>query len=313
MIALVLRRLLYAVIMVVLVSLIMFLLVGLIPGDPATAILGDEATAAQIEALRAELGLNLPWYERYFNWLLGLFQGDLGRSIFSGEDVLTLLNLRLPVTLSLMLLSTIVIAVIGGTLGLLSAVRGGWVGRTLDAISLVGLALPSFWVAVVLVVLFAVTWPIFPATGFVPINVNPSLWLMSLVLPVAAMSLTGVTMVAKQMRDSALDAMSRDYTRVLRANGVSERSILFKHILRNASVPSTTVLGMTVASAATGAVFVENVFVLPGLGAMAVTATLNSDMPVILGLGVYFTVVTIVINLIVDFLYGVLNPKIRAL
>lgn len=310
MIAMLLRRLALSVPMVVVVSIVMFLLTSIVPGDPAQTILGENATPTAVEALRAQLGLNLPLYQQYLNWAVNAVQGNLGNSIYSGQSVVVLLNGRLPVTGSLILLSTLVIALLGCSLGLLSAFKGGWLGRALDALSLVGLALPSFAVAVLLVWLFAVTFRVFPATGYNSDSVGG--WIMSLILPVAALSLSGVTLVAKQMRDSALDALSRDYVRVLRANGVSERSILFRHVLKNASIPSTTVIGLGAVASLTATVFVESVFVLPGLGGLATQSTLNHDLPVMLGLGVYFTVIVIVINLLVDITYGILNPKVRA-
>lgn len=305
------RRLLIAIPMLVLVSLIMFVLASILPGDPAATILGEEATSESLAALRDQMGLNLPWYQQYWNWAVNALQGDFGDSIFSGYSVLTLILNRLPVTLSLMVLSTVAIAVVGGVLGLLSALKGGWVGRFLDAFSLVGLAVPSFAVAVVFVSIFAVGLRLFPATGYVEFGDGPGRWVWALVLPVAAMSLSGITLVAKQMRDSALDVLSRDSIRVLRANGISERSVIFRHVLKNAAIPATTVLGICVVNALTGAVFIENVFVLPGLGSLATQATLTHDMPVLLGLGVYFTLIVVAVNLVVDVLYGFLNPKVR--
>jgi peptide/nickel transport system permease protein len=308
---LIVNRLILSVVLVFVSSVAIFVLMALVPGDPARTILGSNATPTSIAYLRQQMGLNQPLYAQYGKWLVGLLHGDLGNSIFSGDSVVSLIVGRIPVTLSLVLLSTLVIGVIGGTLGLFSAVRGGWLGRLLDAISLVGLALPAFWVAVILVAFFAVGLRIFPATGYVPLTQDPGQWLLSLVLPVAALSLGGVTIVAKQMRGSALDVLSRDYIRVLRANGISERAILFKHVLKNASLPSVTVLGITVVGALTGAVFIENVFVLPGLGSLVTQATSTHDLPVVLGVGVFFTLFVIIVNLIVDISYGLLNPKVR--
>ncbi|HXD60584.1 MAG TPA: ABC transporter permease [Lacisediminihabitans sp.] len=311
MVRLIVTRLLLSVVLIVISSIAIFFLMSLVPGDPARTILGANATPDSIERLRQQLGLNQPLLSQYASWLGGVVRGDFGESVFSGDPVVKLILARVPVTLSLMLLSTLVIAVLGTGLGLLSAVRGGALGRFLDAISLVGLALPSYWVAILLVALFAVAIRIFPATGYIQFADNPGGWLLSLILPVAALSLGGVTIVAKQMRDSAMDVLARDYIRVLRATGVRERSIVLKHVLRNASLPSLTVLGLTVVGALTGAVFVENVFVLPGLGTMVTQATTSHDLPVVLGVGVFFTLFVIIVNLVIDLLYGVLNPKVR--
>lgn len=311
MIRLIVERLVLSVLLVLIASAAIFFLMSLVPGDPARTILGANATPDLVARLREQLGLDQPLPVQYGDWLAGLLHGDLGESVLSGDPVLSLIAVRAPVTLSLVLLSTLVVAVVGAGLGLLSAVRGGAIGRFLDAISLVGLALPSYWVAIVLVAVFAVAVRVFPATGYTPIADDPGRWLLSLVLPVAALSLGGVTIVAKQMRDSALDVLSRDYIRVLRGSGVRERSILLKHVLRNAALPSLTVVGITVVGSLTGAVFVENVFVLPGLGSLVTQATTSHDLPVVLGVGVVFTLFVVVVNLVVDVLYGVLNPKVR--
>lgn len=311
MVRLIVNRVALSIVLIVISSLAIFFLMSLVPGDPARTILGANATPESIARLREQLGLNQPLLEQYGSWLLGALHGDFGESVFSGDPVINLILVRVPVTLSLILLSTLVIAALGTGLGLLSAVRGGALGRFLDAISLVGLALPSYWVAIVLVALFAVTIRIFPATGYTALPDDPGGWLLSLILPVAALSLGGVTIVAKQMRDSAKDVLARDYIRVLRASGVRERTIVLKHVLRNASLPSLTVLGITVVGALTGAVFVENVFVLPGLGSLVTQATTSHDLPVVLGVGVFFTLFVIIVNLAIDILYGVLNPKVR--
>lgn len=311
MIRLILTRLALSILLVLIASAAIFFLMSLVPGDPARTILGANATPDLVARLREQLGLDRPLAVQYGAWLAGLLHGNLGESVLSGDPVISLIVARIPVTLSLLLLSTLVIAGLGTLLGLLSAIRGGVLGRFLDAISLVGLALPSYWVAIVLVALFAVAIRIFPATGYTAFADDPGRWLLSLILPVAALSLGGVTIVAKQMRDSALDVLSRDYIRVLRATGIRERTILFKHILRNAALPSLTVLGITIVGALTGAVFVENVFVLPGLGSLVTQATTSHDLPVVLGVGVFFTLFVIVVNLAIDILYGVLNPKVR--
>jgi peptide/nickel transport system permease protein len=310
MVALIVNRLILSVVLIFVSSVAIFLLMALVPGNVAQTILGSNATPASIAYLDKQLGLDQPLYVQYLNWLGGAVHGDLGNSL-TGNSVSSLIATSIPVTLSLILLSTLVIAVLGTTLGLLSAVRGGWLGRLLDAVSLVGLALPSFWVAVVLVALLAVAVRVFPATGYVPFADDPGGWIRSLILPVAALSLAGVTIVAKQMRDSALDVLNRDYIRVLRSHGVSERAILFKHVLRNAALPSLTVLGLTIVGALTGAVFVENVFVLPGLGTLVTQATTNHDVPVVLGVGLYFTLFVVIVNLLIDIAYGLLNPKVR--
>lgn len=311
MIRIIVRRLAMAVPLLVVVSFLTFLLESLVPGNPAATILGQNATPQSIAALDQQLGLDKPLLVSYWDWLNSLVHGSLGTSIISGESVGATLNSRLLVTVSLVVLSVAVSAVVGVALGMVSATRGGLVGRLLDVASMAGLALPSFWVAIVLVAVFAVKLGVFPAGGYATWSASPGAWADHIVLPVAALSLLGVTSVAKQARDSALDALEADYIVMLRGNGLPGRQILLRHVLRNAAVPVVTVLGVVAAGMLGGAVFIENVFVLPGLGSLATQSTLDHDLPVILGIALYFTVIVVVINLLVDIAYAALNPKVR--
>lgn len=304
-------RVITAIPLILLVSFIMFLLESLVPGNPAQTILGQNATPQNVAALDRQLGLNKPLLAGYWTWLDGVLHGHLGTSVISGENVGSLLNGRLAVTLSLVVLSVVVSGIVGVALGLISARRGGWIGRTLDVLSLAGLALPSFWVGTVLVALFAVKLQIFPASGYLAFAQSPWGWIEHLILPVAALSLLGVASVAKQSRDAILTALEADYIAMLRGNGMSEREILLKHVLRNAAMPIITVLGVVAIGTLGGTVFVESVFVLPGLGSQATQSTVDHDLPVILGIGLYFTVIVVIINLLVDLTYGILNPRAK--
>jgi peptide/nickel transport system permease protein len=305
------HRIAMSIPLLLIVSLIVFALEALVPGDAARTILGENATAQSLAALRDQLGLNDPWTVRYGDWLAGAFHGDLGTSIISGVDVSSSLSTRLGVTLSLLIPSMLLSAVAGIALGFASAVRGGVLGRFIDVVSLLGFALPSFWVALILVAFFAVQLDLLPATGYQELTVSPGGWLKSIILPVLALSLHGITAVAKQTRDSVMEVLEADYVKFLRANGVSERSVRYRHVLRNAAIPVVTSLGLVSVGMLGGAVFIENVFVLPGLGSLATQATLDHDVPVILGVGVFFTLSVIVINLLIDIAYGLLNPKVR--
>jgi peptide/nickel transport system permease protein len=305
------RRLLLSVPLVFIVSVITFLLEAIVPGDPAREIAGANATQAEYEQIRRLLGLNLPLWDQYGRWLEGAIHGNLGTSLFSGQQVAAELNVMAPVTLSLILGVFVVCSALGVLLGVLGARKEGAVGRLIDIVAMLGLSLPAFWVAVVLIGIFAVGLRLFPATGFTPFTASPAGWLRSLILPVVALSLGGVTAVAKQTRESMREVLDRPFIRSLRAAGVSERSIIWKHALKNAAPPALTVLGLVLVSALGGSVFVESVFVLPGLGSAAVQATEQHDLPVIEGIALYFTLITIVINLIVDIAYGWLNPKVR--
>jgi peptide/nickel transport system permease protein len=297
--------------LLLIVSLIVFGLEALVPGDAARTILGENATQQSVAALRDQLGLDDPWSVRYGHSLLGALHGDLGTSIISGVDVTSSLNTRLGVTMSLLLPSILLSAAAGVALGFASAVRGGALGRFIDVVSLLGFALPGFWIALILVTVFAVHLGLLPATGYQEFAQSPVGWLKSITLPVLALSLGGITAVAKQTRDSVMEVLETDYVKFLRANGVHEGSVRYRHVLRNAAIPVVTSLGLISAGMLSGTVFIENVFVLPGLGSLATQATLDHDVPVILGVGVFFTLSVIVINLLIDFAYGLLNPKVR--
>lgn len=304
-------RLAMAVPLVLIVVLIVFFLESLVPGNPAETILGADATPAAVAELTHQLGLNHPWYVQYGQWLSALAYGRLGTSIFTGESVSGMLNGALGVTLSLVGFSVVVSGVVGTALGMLSAVRGGLLGRAIDVVSLAGLAFPGFWVGIALIVIFAVKLRWLPATGFVALSASPPDWLKSLVLPGLALSLIGIASVAKQARDSTMDVLETDFVRVLRASGLPEWRIICKHVLRNAAIPVIGVLGLVTTAMLGSTVFVEQVFVMQGLGSVASTATQQHDIPVLLGVSLYFTVFVVVINLIVDMVYGLLNPKVR--
>lgn len=311
MLTIVRRRVLVSIPLLFVVSIATFIFQSLVPGDPARTLLGVNATQEQYEALRKTMHLDDPLLTQYWSYLKGLFHGDLGRSIFSNESVSTSIGQRLPVTLSLMIGAALLAAIIGVVLGVLSATRGRFASRFVDVVSLLGSALPSFWIGLVLVSIFAIGLGWFPATGYAPFAQSPGQWLTFLVLPVVALSLHGIAAIAKVTRDGVMTALDLDFTRTLRAAGVPERSLIWKHALRNSSVSIATMVGLTFIHFVAGTVMVESVFALPGLGLLAVDATNKHDIPVIQGVTLTITLVVIVVNLITDVLYGVLDPKVR--
>ncbi|OWJ79343.1 ABC transporter permease [Haematobacter genomosp. 1] len=308
---LVLNRIAVSAPLILIVTLLTFVLNSFAPGDLAATILQGETSIARYDELRAELGLDKPVLEQYGHWLINAVQGDLGKSHFTGESVVQMLNDRFFVSLSIILGSLLVCVAIGVSLGLISALRGGFIGRAVDVISIVALIFPSFWVALVLISVFAVWLQWFPAVGYTPFSQNPWAWFVGLVLPVISVALHSITTIAKQTRDSMGEVMRRDFIRALRASGLPERRIILRHALRNASLPVVTVIGLVTVSAISGTVFVEHVFVLPGMGSLAVEAALNSDVALLQGATLYFTLLTITVNLLVDLSYGWLNPKVR--
>ncbi|GAA1001805.1 ABC transporter permease [Subtercola frigoramans] len=307
----ILRRLLLSIPLLFVASIITFVLQAFVPGDPARTLLGLNATPEQYQALRESLHLNEPILTQYWLYLSDALRGQFGTSIFTGEPVVDTIGQRLPVTLSLIVAATLVATIIGVLFGVFSATRGPVVRRLVDVSSLVGNALPNFWVALVLVAIFAIGMGAFPATGYSDLADSPSDWALSLVLPVIALSLGGIALVAKVTRDGMLTTLQLDHIRTLRASGVGRRSLIWKHSLRNSGIAVVTVIGLTLISFVSGSILIENVFALPGLGTLIVTATNKHDVPVVQGLAITFTLIVIVTNLIVDVVYGLLNPKVR--
>lgn len=311
MLRLVARRVALSVPLVFVVATGTYLLAGLLPGDAARAILGQYATPTQYRQLRHSLGLDQPLLTRYWHWLEHAFHGDLGVSPFYGIPVTSLLDSRLAATFSLVVGATVVAGAIGIGLGMASALQWGRLGRVVDLLALVGLAVPNFFLGLILVAWFAVSIQLFPATGYVPLSSSPVEWIRSLVLPVVTLAVPGVAVIAKQTRDSMLEVMARPFVRTLRASGIPQRSIVFKHVLRSAAISVATVIGLVFIACLSGTVLVESVFALPGLGGLAVQATEKHDLPVIQGVVVYFTAIVVAVNLLVDLAYATLDPRVR--
>lgn len=309
---LVLRRLMSAFVLIIGVSFASFLLIAIAPGDPARQIVGLEGSQADYLRVRAKLGLDQSVLHQYFTWLSSALHGDLGTSIFNSQPVIGAIGERLPVTFNLILGSLTLSLLIGVALGVFSAVRGGTLGFLADGFFLIGFALPTFWVGAILIVIFAVNLRWFPATGYVNFAVSPQLWLSSLILPVAALALNGVAAFAKLTRESMLGSLGSEHVRMARAAGASERSVIYRHALRNAAMPVITVVGVHFAALLGGTVYVETVFAMPGLGGLVATSAGKQDIPVIQGAVVTFTIIVVVVNLIVDLAYAWVDPRVRA-
>jgi peptide/nickel transport system permease protein len=308
------RWLVSSLVLLFVITAATFVLASMAPGDAAKAILSSQSgsyTVQQYQQMRHALGIDQPLPVQYWHWLDGVLHGSLGADLFSGQPVTQELNARLGPSLSVIVGTVIVSGVAGVSLGIVSALRGGALGRLVDVVSLAGLAFPNFWLALVLVELLAVKVQVFPATGYVPLSADPGPWLRSIALPVLTLSAGGVAFVAKQTRDSLSEVMSRDFIVMLRARGLSRRSVVLRHALRNAAIPVVTVLGLLLVGLLGGTVLIENVFSIPGLGQEAVTAAGSHDLPVIEGVAFYFAVVVVIANLLVDVSYRLLNPRVR--
>ncbi|WP_396911003.1 ABC transporter permease [Mycolicibacterium sp.] len=305
------RRLVSAAVLLLVVSVLSFVLLALTPGDAARAILGTQGTAEQYAALRAHLGLDEPLVGQYWSWLSDAVRGDLGQSLFTSQSVIEAIHQRLPVTLSLILGALVLSLVFGVGLGVLSAVRGGLLSRIIDGFAMITFAMPTFWLGSLLITLFAVRLGWFPATGYVEFSHSPGGWFVSLVLPITALITGGAAAVAKQAREAMLNALASEHIRMLWATGIPPRSIVFRHALRNASLPVVTVVGWLFVNFLGGSVYVETVFALPGLGVMTVNASTQHDIPVIQGAVVYITALVVLVNLLVDLTYHWLDPRVR--
>lgn len=305
------RRLLGGVALLLGISVVAFTLLYIGGGDIARRILGEAATPQTVAQKSAELGLDRPLYEQFGNWLVGALTGDLGRSWFSGQLVSDAIESRLAVTLSIVIGAVVVIGVVSVVLGVLAATQRGWVDRVVQVLSLIGFAVPGFLAALALVLVFAITLRWFSPTGFVPFLTSPAGWVSTVTLPVVALALGGIASVTQQIRGSVIDALRNDYVRTLRSRGLSEPRIVLKHVLRNAAGPALSVLAVYFVGLLGGAVIVEQVFAIPGLGQVAVQATTEGDIPIVMGLVMAVGILVILFNLLVDLLQGWLNPKVR--
>lgn len=310
--ALLLRRLLSAVPLLFVVSFTVFLLVALAPGDPAARLAGENPTKERVEEVRHALNLDAPLIERYGRWLAAAVSGDFGRSLATTEPVVEVMSRRVPITFSLTALALVISIVLGLAGGIVAAVwRNGVADRLVTVLASLGLALPAFWVALILVVPLAIDRNWFPALGYVPLSSGVGEWLRSLTLPAVTLALLPSSEMALQVRAALIETLEKDYIVAARARGLSAASITLKHALKNAAIPVVTVLGFRIAQLLGGSVIIESVFALNGLGTLAITAALASDMPVLLGLTMVTTLTVIAVNFLVDASYLYFNPKGR--
>jgi peptide/nickel transport system permease protein len=307
------RRLLVAIPLVILVTFAVFVLIDLAPGDPTDSLAGANPTPQLRAQIRQSLHLNQPLLSRYLRWLTDAARGDLGKSFVSGLPVRTVIGSRLAVTFSLTLVALVMTLVFGGIGGILGALRPrGIVDRIITVLASVAIAVPPFWLGLVLVLVFAVQHHALPSLGYVGFGHDPWDWLRHLLLPGLALAAFGIAELALQLKASLTDVLRRDFLLAGRAKGLGRSSLVLKHGLKNAAVPVVTVLGFRLAQLLGGTVIIEVVFSLPGLGSLALDSTLNHDVPVMLGLVVIATLLVTAINIAVDVSYAYFNPRMRA-
>ena len=306
------QRLLASIPVLLLVSLITFALLSLVPGDPASAFLDASATAEALERVRRELGLDRPFLVRMGDWYLRVLQGDLGTSLLLNRSVTSAILERLPVTLSLTAMAFLVSVLLGMAAGVLAAVRHGKAAdQGLMTLALLGLSIPEFWLGLVLIWLVAVMVPIFPAGDYVAFATNPWQWARHLALPTFTLACVQMGFVARMTRSSMLEVLGQDFVRTARAKGLPEPYVVLRHGLANAMVPIVTVMGIMVGALLGGAVVTEQVFSIPGLGRLIIGAVLSRDFPVIQGGLLFLALIYLVVNLVVDLLYAVVDPRVR--
>jgi peptide/nickel transport system permease protein len=306
------QRLLASIPVLLLVSLITFALLSLVPGDPASAFLDASATAEALERVRRELGLDRPFLVRMGDWYLRVLQGDLGTSLLLNRSVTSAILERLPVTLSLTAMAFLVSVLLGMAAGVLAAVRHGKAAdQGLMTLALLGLSIPEFWLGLVLIWLVAVMVPIFPAGDYVAFATNPWQWARHLALPTFTLACVQMGFVARMTRSSMLEVLGQDFVRTARAKGLPEPYVVVRHGLANAMVPIVTVMGIMVGALLGGAVVTEQVFSIPGLGRLILGAVLSRDFPVVQGGLLFLALIYLVVNLVVDLLYAVVDPRVR--
>lgn len=307
------QRLLAAIPLLLVVPLLIFLLIDLAPGDPAVVLAGEDPTPERLAAIREDLDLDSNVFVRYVDWVLNVLRGDLGTSFLSNQSVTELIGRRMATTVSLVVFAMVIAVVVGAVLGVVASIRpGGLVDRAVNILASVAIAIPAFWFGLVLVSLFAVSNQFFPAFGYVPLSDGFVPWFQHLVLPGTALALLPAAEVALQLRSSLGQVLKSDYILNAEARGLSRKSVMLKHGMKNALIPVVTVLGFRVSEVLGGAVTIEIIYGMPGLGSLAVDSVQNHDIPVLLGFVLFTTVVVVLVNLLVDVSYGYFNPKVRS-
>jgi peptide/nickel transport system permease protein len=294
------------------VALFVFSLLYIAPGDPAAVIAGDQASLEDIERIRAGLGLDRPFIVRFLDWVWHILHGDLGTSIFTNLPVTDMIAQRIEPTLSLMLITLVFALLISVPMGVVAAWKANTtIDRAVMTFAVLGFSLPVFVIGYLLAYLFGLTLDWLPVQGYTPINRGLWPWFQNLILPAITLGFVYIALIARITRASMLDVLSQDYIRTARSKGVGQTSILFVHALKNASIPIVTVIGLGIALLIGGAVVTETVFAIPGLGRLTVDAILRRDYPIIQGVVLLFSFAYVLINLAVDLIYTVLDPRIR--
>jgi peptide/nickel transport system permease protein len=308
----VVRRVLATIPVMAVVALFVFSLLFIAPGDPAAVIAGDQATPEQVERIRMSLGLDRPFLVQFSDWVWRLMHADLGRSIFTNLPVTTMIAQRIEPTLSLTVLTLVLSVLVAVPIGVLAAWKAGsFIDRAIMGFAVFGFSVPVFVIGYLLAYVFALELEWLPVQGYTPLSEGVLPWLENLILPAIALGCVYIALIARITRAAMLEVLQQDYIRTARAKGLAQTPILFIHALKNASVPIVTVIGIGIALLIGGAVVTESVFAIPGLGRLTVDAILRRDYPVIQGIVLLFSFIYVLVNLGVDLVYTLIDPRIR--
>jgi len=305
------RRLLLTIPALVAMSVLVFFIIRLVPGDPVLVILGTRATPEAIATVRQDLRLDKPIWEQYLGWAGQVFRGDLGVDYRTHEPIREMLLTRLPITLEMALLAMLLSALMAIPLGVLAATRRGVADHGATALGLVGISIPDFWLGVMLILLMALVLRWLPSSGYVPLRESVQGNLSHMLLPAFTLSLNLAAVLTRTTRAAVLDVLNRPYIRTARAKGLRERAVVVGHVLKNAAVPIVTVMGLQLGYVLGGAVIIEQIFSLPGVGRLTLNAVLERNYPVIQGAVLLITFIFMVVNILTDSLYAVLDPRVR--
>lgn len=312
MIGFVFSRLLQAIPILILVSLIAFGIIYLIPGDAAVVIGGPSATPEELDQIRRNLGLDQPLHVQILTFYANLFRGDLGRSLTLGIPVMDALMARSPITIGIAIYSLVLTIVIGISTGMLAALNHNrWIDQAATLFALLGVSLPNFWLALVMIVLFSVHLGWLPTGGYIPFTVDPIGWLRTTTLPAAALALLQAGLLTRITRSTMLEVLNQDYIRTARAKGLPEWVVVGRHALANVMMPVVTMVGLVLSVLLSGSIVIESIFGVPGIGSLLGSAISNRDYPMIQGGLLFVTAALLLLNIVIDLLYTSLDPRLR--
>ncbi|MDR7545385.1 MAG: ABC transporter permease [Armatimonadota bacterium] len=310
--AYIIRRLVALLPVLLIVATVGFFLIYLTPGDPAAVMLGPDATEEELTALRQVMGLDKPLLVQLYRWYARVLRGDLGYSIFLQRPVLQAILERIEPTGLLTLLSLTIAVAVGVPAGVVAAVRRNtWLDQASMGVAMFGVSVPNFWLGLNLILLFSVYLGLLPVAGYVPVATSVSGALRTLVLPAVTLGISASALIARMTRSSMLEVLGQDFVRTARAKGNRERRVVYRHALRNAMIPTVTVIGLAMGGLLSGAIVTETVFALPGVGRLVISSVLRRDYPVVQGILMFIATIYVMVNLLIDVIYVYLDPRVK--